>query len=152
VLFQFPQSFHRSAENRQYLAATLEDFKSVPAAVEFRHRSWDHPSVLEGLRARNVTLVIPDVPALPDLYRPALAATSATGYVRLHSRAAEKWYAGGAERYDYNYSPAELEPFVDGWYGLEAPPDKVFTFFNNCHAGQAAANAEAFRRILGQIE
>ena len=34
---------------------------------------------------------------------------------------------------------------------LEKDADKVYAFFNNCHRGQAAHNAELFRRILGQI-
>ena len=31
---------------------------------------------------------------------------------------------------------------------LDDSPETVFTFFNNCHRGQAAANAEAFRKIV----
>ena len=59
VLLQFPQRFHRTAANRKYLAAALEDLRSVPLAVEFRHASWDHDSVLAGMRERNVTLAVP---------------------------------------------------------------------------------------------
>ena len=62
VLMQFPQSFHRTAANRQYLAKALADFAAVPVAVEFRHNSWQAAQTLAGLRERNVTLVIPDAP------------------------------------------------------------------------------------------
>ena len=148
VLLQFPQSFHRTVENRKYLAATLDDFTDVPSAVEFRHRSWEHESTLTGLRDRDVALVIPDVPGLPGLYHWPIAATSTVGYLRLHSRNADKWYAGGAERYDYNYSDAEMKEFAAAWGELDNPPETVFTFFNNCHRGQAATNAEAFREIV----
>lgn len=171
VLLQFPQSFHRTAGNRQYLGATIEDFSSVPPAwggsaaihggggglpcplaVEFRHHSWDHADTLAGLRDRNITLVIPDVPDLGGLYRPsAPAATNATGYLRLHSRQASKWYAGGAERYDYDYSTEELQTVLAEWSAVESEVDKIYTFFNNCHRGQAARNAEAFRRLMEQI-
>ena len=152
VLMQFPQSFHRTAAGRQYLAEAIEDFSSVPLAVEFRHASWQDEAVLAGLRDRGVTLVVPDVPDLPGLFRPAApAVTTATGYLRLHSRNADNWYAGAAERYDYDYDSEQLGEIVSTWSALEDQVDKVFVFFNNCHGGQAARNAEAFRRIVGQI-
>ncbi len=152
VLLQFPQSFHRSVANRKFLAEAVGAMESVPLAVEFRHRSWQHPSTLEGLRQRNVTLAVPDVPDLPDLYHSVPAATTRTGYLRLHSRAADKWYAGAAERYDYSYSRQELEKVAGDWAELADQVERVYAFFNNCHRGQAAENAEAFRRIVGQLE
>jgi uncharacterized protein YecE (DUF72 family) len=91
VLFQFPQSFHRTVASRKFLAAALEDFAALPSAVEFRHASWDHPATVEGLRRRSVSLVVPDVPAIESLYRPAPAVTGNRGYLRLHSRDAGKW-------------------------------------------------------------
>jgi len=152
LLLQFPQRFHRTISNRKYLAAVLEDYKALPRAVEFRHASWEHPSVLEGLRARGVTLAVPDVPDLPGLYHVGAAATTKTGYLRLHSRDASKWYApDGVDRYDYGYSPQELDELVAAWEDLDEPMDEVYVFFNNCHHGQAAQNAEALRKVLGQI-
>lgn len=152
VLLQFPQSFHRTVVNRTYLASAIEDLSSVPLAAEFRHCSWEHSATNRSLAERDVTLVVPDVPDLPALYHSPAAATTRTGYVRLHSRTAKKWYAGGAERYDYKYTPVDLLDMLGRWNELEAKVDKVFAFFNNCHRGQAAENAEAFRRILGQVE
>jgi len=152
LLLQFPQRFHRTVANRKFLATALEDYAAVPLAVEFRHASWEHPSVAPGLRERNVTLVIPDVPDLHGLYHHAAAATSTTGYLRLHSRDASKWYAkDGSDRYDYSYSPEELDELIAAWEDLDEPMDEVYTFFNNCHQGQAAQNAEALRKVLGQI-
>ena len=162
VLFQFPQSFHRTVENRKFLAAALEDFSRpassaaaampLPCAVEFRHASWDHPSTVEGLRQRGATLVIPDAPPIPSLYHTPPRVTSGLAYIRLHSRDAAKWYAGEHERYDYSYSAPEMRKLLDDWSPLEGGVKAVNVFFNNCHRGQAAANAEAFRRILGQIK
>lgn len=152
VLLQFPQSFHRTVANRQYLATTLADLDSVPLAVEFRHYSWEHSSTLSSLTDRNVTLVIPDCPKIKGLYRPEPAVTSSTGYLRLHSRNADKWYAGMAQRYDYNYTDAELKSLAKTWSQLGKELRQVFTFFNNCHHGQAAQNAESFRKILSRLE
>lgn len=151
VILQFPQSFHRTVENRRFLAEALTDFEGVPLAAEFRHFSWEHASTFAGLRDRGVTLVVPDAPEIPGLFRPLPTITSPTGYLRLHSRNARKWYAGEAERYDYNYSTAELKELLSIWSPLAEQAEKVYAFFNNCHRGQAAENAEAFRRILGQI-
>jgi uncharacterized protein YecE (DUF72 family) len=152
VLLQFPQRFHRTVANRKFLAAALDDLKGLPLAVEFRHRSWEHSSVVAGLRARSVTLAVPDVPKLHGLYRPGPLVTTRTGYLRLHSRDASKWYAPeGVDRYDYSYSHEELAELVEAWEAIDEPMDEVYTFFNNCHHGQAAQNAEALRRILGQI-
>jgi uncharacterized protein YecE (DUF72 family) len=152
VLMQFPQAFHRTAANRQYLADAIDDFGPLPIAVEFRHASWEHPSVVEGLRARRVTLVVPDAPPIRGLYRPATIATSPTGYLRLHSRDAANWYAGMAQRYDYNYSEAELREVAAAWSPIAEQTDHVYAFFNNCHRGQAGQNAQALQRILGQIK
>ncbi len=153
VLLQFPQRFHRTVASRQYLGEVLADMSAVPLAVEFRHSSWGHPSVLEGLRERAVTLVVPDVPDVPGLFRSPAAATTTTGYLRLHSRDADKWHCpGAADRYDYTYSPDELAQIVRQWEDADTPMDEVYVFFNNCHHGQAAQNAEAMRRILGQIQ
>lgn len=151
VLLQFPQSFHRTTDNRRYLADTIDDLASVDLAVEFRHASWDHPSTVTGLADRNVTLVIPDCPDIANLYRPEPTATSKIAYLRLHSRNAHKWYAGMAKRYDYNYTDQELGLLADRWAPIAAKSQKVFAFFNNCHHGQAAQNAEAFQRILNQL-
>jgi len=152
VLLQFPQSFHRTVANRKFLSDVLGDFAPLPTAVEFRHCSWEHPATLEGLRQRDASLVVPDVPNLQSLYHGPAAATNRTGYLRLHSRNADLWYAGAVERYDYSYSDADLRSFLDEWSNVAEDTDRVYAFFNNCHRGQAAQNAESFRRILGQIE
>ncbi len=152
VLVQFPQRFHRTVANRTFLAEAIGDLRDLPLAVEFRHASWQHPSVAQGLRERNVTLVVPDVPEIASLFRCPPAATSRIGYLRLHSRDAPKWYAPeGTDRYDYCYDTNELTDILAAWEDLDEPMDEVYAFFNNCHHAQAAENAEAMRRILGQI-
>ncbi|MFP4105792.1 MAG: DUF72 domain-containing protein [Phycisphaerae bacterium] len=151
VLLQFPQRFHRTVANRKFLAAALERYAQhgpVPLAVEFRHFSWQHPATLDGLRARDTTLVIPDVPPIRNLYRHKPTATSNTAYLRLHSRNADSWYGGPIDRYDYSYSPQELRDILAEWEQVEQEVDRVYAYFNNCHRAQAAQNAEEFGRIL----
>jgi uncharacterized protein YecE (DUF72 family) len=156
ILLQFPQSFHRTVAERRYLADALESLGKLSPqtelAVEFRHGSWNHPSVLEGLRARGIVLAVPDVPELPGLFRIGPLATGRSGYLRLHSRDAAKWYAGMAQRYDYSYSQDQLQDLAAQWSSLEDKPGRVFAFFNNCHRGQAAANAQAFQRVVNAMK
>lgn len=151
VILQFPQSFHRTPESRRFLADAVDRLRAVRLAVEFRHRSWEDPATLAGLRERSVALVVPDEPPLEGLYHVPPTATCDIAYLRLHSRDASKWYSGMAERYDYNYSDTELRQVLAEWSNLPQPVDKVYAFFNNCHRGQAAQNAERFREILGQL-
>jgi uncharacterized protein YecE (DUF72 family) len=147
VLLQYPQIFHRTVANRRALQGALEAFASVPAAVEFRHGSWDYPATFEGLRERAVTLVVPDVPDIGSLFRPKATLTSRTGYLRLHSRASAQWYVGAAERYDYSYRDEELQALAADWSHLAEQADRIFVFFNNCRHGQAAKNARRFMEI-----
>jgi uncharacterized protein YecE (DUF72 family) len=159
VLLQFPQSFHRTIETRKHLAGVLASFaaaarpqgESCRLAVEFRHRSWAHPSVPAGLAERNVALVVPDVPEIPDLYRTPATVTADVGYLRLHSRNAKLWYAGAVERYDYSYSDAEMRDLYEQWADLSENVQRVYVFFNNCHRAQATENAEAFQKIVESL-
>jgi len=150
VLMQFPQSFHRTVVNREYLQATIEDFAAVPLAVEFRHASWQHPSVVEGLAERRVSLVVPDVPAIDSLFHAEPVITGPCGYLRLHSRNAGKWYAKGADRYDYTYSDNELRELLHRWSPLEQAAPTHYVFCNNCHGGQAARNALRLQQFLAE--
>ena len=53
-----------------------------------------------------------------------------------------------SDRYDYLYSEAELEEWVQKIRELAAKSKKTFVFFNNCHVGQAATGAKLMRRLL----
>ncbi len=152
IVLQFPQSFRRTVANRQYLAHALDDLAGTQLAVEFRHESWADVAVEEGLRQRDVALVIPDAPPIPGLYRVCPRVTARVGYFRLHSRNAENWYAGIADRYDYSYSNDELRDVAGQWAQVEASLDRLYVFFNNCHRGQAAQNAESFKKVLETVE
>lgn len=152
VLLQFPQSFRRTRENRSFLAKAIETLGKVPLAVEFRHFSWANPSTIQGLRQGNITLVVPDCPAIPSLFHIRPTSTSSTGYLRLHSRNKEKWYAGMAERYDYSYRKDELLEIIRSWQQIVGQIERVFVFFNNCHHAQAALNAETFSQLVNQVK
>jgi uncharacterized protein YecE (DUF72 family) len=74
------------------------------------------------------------------------------GYVRLHGRNEETWWARGrgvGDRYDYLYSEDELREWVAKIQAMSRTATRTFVFFNNCHAGQAARNARLMQDLLG---
>ena len=64
VLFQLPQSFHYTNDNRIYLSKLIEKFDGFPVVIEFRHREWIKESVFESLEKRNAGIVFCDMPQL----------------------------------------------------------------------------------------
>ena len=87
VLVQLAASFKRTRENRLYLARLLDALKDLPAAVEFRHRSWADDKVLAKLEKRRVALVTVDVPQLSYLFPTQTIVTRPElFYIRFHGR------------------------------------------------------------------
>ncbi|HPD15858.1 MAG TPA: DUF72 domain-containing protein [Planctomycetota bacterium] len=152
VLCQFPYSFRNTERHRAYLAALAEDFPHDPLVVEFRNAQWANQAVFSFLRAHRLGFCCVDEPALPGLMPRIAVATAPTAYVRFHSRDASKWYEGGGkERYNYRYRRDELEEWLPKIQQLDAEAENVYIFFNNCHAGHAAVNAEEFKKLLADL-
>lgn len=150
LLFQFPQRFHYTPDNRVYLANLLSQFPGFPAVVEFRDVAWMRPRVYDGLNQRDVGLCVSDLPPLDGLPQLVPVATGGVGYVRFHGRNASTWYAGsGSERYDYLYSDTELSAMLPPIQEIGGKVKKVHLFFNNHPQGKATINAETMMRLLG---
>ncbi len=153
VLVQFPTSFHRTRENRLYLARLLDSLHTLPLAVEFRHCSWAVPAVFTGLQERGVTLVTVDAPALTNLF-PALntVTSSSLFYLRLHGRNRAGWFSGSMHKqFDYTYSEQELREWTDKRIpALTKQCRRGVLFFNNHVAGQAVENARSMTRLIRQ--
>ena len=153
VLIQFPTSFHRTRENRQYLARLLDSLHKLPLAVEFRHRSWAVDAVFAGLRERAVTLVTVDAPALANLF-PTLDVVTSSDlfYVRLHGRNRDGWFSGQMQKqFDYTYSEQELREWAEQRIpAMAGQCRRGVLFFNNHVAGQAVDNARAMTRLVRQ--
>ena len=58
--------------------------------------------------------------------------------------------ARSGDRYDYDYSEAELREWIVKIAGLAEQARRTYLFFNNCHAGQAARNAKLMQELLRQ--
>lgn len=169
VLFQFPQSFHYTPENRIYLADLISEFNGFPVVVEFRHKEWIRQSVFEGLEERKASVAFCDMPqlkALPamngniELYSQFIGPTA---YIRMHGRNATAWYCNDAAsssnasssdrnaRYDYDYSDEELEKFSVVIEKTRIENKKPVIFFNNHPKGKGAKNAATLKQIISSL-
>lgn len=164
VLFQFPQSFHYTDENRIYLAKLISFFQGLPLVVEFRHVEWIRESVLSGLEQRGTSLCFCDMPqlkALPDGKTIKAPFVGPIAYIRLHGRNADAWYSNeiskkaansnssnGSSRYTYDYSDSELAEFVPVFQSAEITGKKPVVFFNNHPNGSGARNAGKLKELL----
>ena len=160
VLFQFPQSFHYTPENRVYLSKLIDAFGSLPVVIEFRHVEWIRESVLEGLQSRGVGLCYCDMPELKYLPNNALderavpeSVKSPSFYLRLHGRNADAWYASdnspnGSSRYTYDYTDQELSEFVPVIQNVILTGRQPIVFFNNHPNGSGARNAKRLCELL----
>lgn len=148
VLAQFPWGFRRTVENRRFLASLHEAMGGLPLFVEFRHASWLDEKVYEALAERGIGYCSVDEPQLEGLLPPEARLTTDTGYVRFHGRNAETWWGGGGDRYNYDYSEAELREWAAKIQALSDRANRVYIFFNNCHAGHAAKNARLMEQMM----
>ena len=170
VLFQFPQSFHYTPENRVYLSKLIDAFGSLPVVIEFRHIEWIRESVLEGLQSRGAGLCYCDMPELkylpnnatsgvPEQYVVPEPVEGVEGpktpsfYLRLHGRNADAWYAtdnspNGSSRYTYDYTDQELSEFVPVIQNVILTGRQPIVFFNNHPNGSGAKNAVKFKDLL----
>ena len=156
LLAQFPWGFKRTDENRRHLEAMRRLLGEEPLFVEFRHDSWLTPQLEPSLRAHRIGYCAVDEPSLQGLLPPITMVTTEDAYVRFHGRNARNWWGGertdaaSGDRYDYDYSEAELKEWLGKIAGLAEQARRTYLFFNNCHAGQAARNAKLMQELLRQ--
>jgi uncharacterized protein YecE (DUF72 family) len=151
LLAQFPYSFHNTEENRNYLGRLKSHWADFPLTVEVRHRSWQQREVREFLAAAGLDFCNIDQPMVSYPLGATRWVTGSRGYLRCHGRRKESWFEFGEERaarYDYLYSPEELEALADRTRELLAQATATYVIFNNHPAGQAVANALELRHIL----
>lgn len=149
VLFQFPYSFHYTAENRKHLGKLLGLFGELPCCVEFRNDEWSGQSVISGLKKRSVALCSTDMPDLPGLSPGFDLHTAEFSYLRLHGRNKDSWWDGdNVSRYDYLYSHKEIESIAIRVNNLAMRTNDVFIYFNNHRKGNAVINAKELKERL----
>lgn len=148
ILLQFPYSFKYSPRGMAHLTRVLDLLEGFSLHVEFRHRSWYRDDVFDHFGRRGARICSVDGPQIGSLPRPDLITVSKGVYVRMHGQNADKWWKGGALRYDYLYSEAQLKDWIDRIRGCSSPVESVYIFLNNCHKGQAVQNAMMMKELL----
>ena len=152
LLCQLPQSTHNKPPHRAWLARLGNALGHLHLAVEFRHRSWATPELVSWLQEHQLELVSVDAPPpIATLFPSGLLAATPRLYVRLHSRRGAAWYAGEKERYDYNYTDAELAEWIRA-LSEAGESQTALLLFNNCYRSQAARNASRLQALLAARE
>ena len=153
VLLQFPWSFRRNEENREWLGDVVRTFRQYPLVVEVRHSSWLAPEFLRDLEEEGVGFVNIDQPRFNDSIGPTAHATSHVGYVRVHGRNYKDWFREKApveQRYNYLYPPEELKPWAERAKEIASDPAtrEVYVVTNNHYKGKAVANALMLKSMV----
>jgi uncharacterized protein YecE (DUF72 family) len=151
VLLQFPISFKNTTENLAYVRALTGRFRDYALVLEIRHASWNEERVLEALADLDIGLCNIDQPLLGRALKPSAHATSPVGYIRLHGRNYKTWFRENArshERYDYLYSIAELDPWIDRIKTVSSRAKDTYVVSNNHYLGKATVNALQIASVL----
>jgi len=156
VLFQLAPWVRYGDATLEYLASLPRRLPGCDIAVEFRNQSWIPQRTDETLQFLAdhglifVCLDAPWQPFVPAVTHPAWAA------FRLHGRNRRGWLdqrAGKqptvAEKYDYLYSPAELESIAGRARAFHGHARRVAITFNNNNRDYPTANALDLKRLLG---
>ncbi len=151
LLLQFPWSFRNTDENREYVARLRARFEDYPLVLEVRHASWSEPGVLDALEQLDIGLCNIDQPLFKRSVKPGALTTSSVGYIRLHGRNYKSWFTENkhvGERYDYLYSPQELDPWIDRIKAVEHAAEDTYVVTNNHYLGKAVVNAVEISSVL----
>ncbi|MRS11972.1 MAG: DUF72 domain-containing protein [Actinobacteria bacterium] len=163
ILMQFPPFFTAldealKDENLAYIDYARAKLGKRRMLVEFRHPSWVEEGqareTLAFLADRDITYVAVDAPQFPTrtTMPPLVAATSKVGYVRLHGRNRDTYFArnvSAADRFDYLYTHDELQEWAPKVRELAEGTDVTYVMFNNCKYDYAPRNARELAEILG---
>jgi uncharacterized protein YecE (DUF72 family) len=151
LLLQFPWSFKRTDEEREWLDDLTRTFSAFPLVLEVRHSSWNTPDFYESLAERGIGFVNIDQPLFHHSIKPSASVTSSIGYIRVHGRNYKDWFRKGAgveARYDYLYSREELAPWAERAKEVASVAEETYVVTNNHYKGKAAANAVMLKSLV----
>jgi uncharacterized protein YecE (DUF72 family) len=160
LLIQFPVSFKNTSLNRDYLERLLRQFIEYPRVVEVRHSSWNDAATLAAFAQKDVGFCNIDQPLLGRSLAPTEHVTSAIGYVRLHGRNYENWFAdrdsddrrssidNRNDRYNYLYKPSELEDWKERIESVAERAHTTYVITNNHFESKAGVNALELKAMI----
>jgi uncharacterized protein YecE (DUF72 family) len=161
ILFQFPEWFPPSRENREYVVECGDRLEAalpgVGAAIEFRNERWMSD---EERRQRTFTLLeehgLPYVCVdMPQGFRtsipPVAGVTAPLAMVRFHGRRDDTWGTRGVsvhDRFGYDYAKEELAEWQPRIDGLAGQAREVHVLMNNCYEDYAVRSARTMAQLL----
>jgi uncharacterized protein YecE (DUF72 family) len=160
LLIQFPVSFKNTSLNREYLERLLRQFIEYPRVVEVRHSSWNDAETLAAFVQQNVGFCNIDQPLLGRSLAPTEHVTSAIGYVRLHGRNYEHWFADHLsadhgsdsdnrnDRYNYLYNDRELAGWKQRIENVAERAQATYVITNNHFESKAGVNALELKAMI----
>jgi uncharacterized protein YecE (DUF72 family) len=152
LLAQFPLGFVNDASARRHLDALAGGLGGRPWVLEVRHRSWFTPAGVTALRALGASVAHLDLPVSPQHLPEDASQIGPLGYLRLHGRNAEAWFrpeAGRDQRYDYRYTPAELDQIAARARRIASAVESTLVIANNHYGGKGLAAALELKARLG---
>jgi len=155
LLIQFPVSFKNTSLNREYLDRLLRQFIEYPRVVEVRHSSWNDAATLASFAQKDVGFCNIDQPLLGRSLAPTQHVTGAIGYIRLHGRNYENWFAdrdsetdNRNDRYNYLYKPSELEGWKEKIVSIAERAQTTYVITNNHFESKAGVNALELKAMI----
>jgi uncharacterized protein YecE (DUF72 family) len=160
VHFQFPPWVVCNAAGHAHVRECVQRMAGHTLSVEFRHRSWFEgthaESTLAFERELGVVHTVVDGPqGFANTVPPVWEATHpAFALMRLHGRNHETWNIAGAtdssERFNYDYSEAELSELAQKITRLAERAAATHVVFNNNMEDQGQRNAASLMKWLRQ--
>jgi uncharacterized protein YecE (DUF72 family) len=161
VLMQFPWSFKFNRENRDYLLRLKKTFPEYALVAEMRHASWSLDEAKGVFVDNHIGFCNIDQPQLGHCMPPTTFVTTPVGYVRLHGRNHEQWFAREgqesrdpralphiAARYNYLYTVEELAEWKSRIEQVAAQARTTYVVTNNHFEGKAVANGLQLIHLL----
>jgi uncharacterized protein YecE (DUF72 family) len=153
LLAQFPIGFVHGPAACRHLSALSGGLGGREWVVEVRHRSWFEPEGLAFLRGLGSSVAHLDLPASPQHLPADAPQIGRLGYLRLHGRNSQAWFApeaGRDQRYDYRYSPGELAEIAERTQRIARAVESTLVITNNHYGGKGVAAAlELKARLTG---
>ena len=156
IVLQFPPWFMPRRSSFRHLEECKEHLSGFRVAVEFRSRYWLKDDNLETtlgfLRQNAMSYIAVDEPqGFESSVPPVADVTGEVGMVRFHGRNRDTWEAKGlsssAHRFDYYYSPQELEEWVPKVQMMRENASEVHLVVNTNNGDQGIVNA----RLIGEL-
>jgi uncharacterized protein YecE (DUF72 family) len=161
ILFQFPEWFPPSRENRSYVVECGDRLEAalpgVAAAIEFRNDRWmldeeRQTRTFALLEEHGLPYVCVDMPqGFKTSIPPVVHATAPVAVVRFHGRRDDTWGKRGVsvhDKFGYDYSEKELKEWQPRIAELAAQAREVHVLMNNCYQDYAVRSARTMSQLM----